>query len=82
MIDVSAESEDSFLRNKVAGVCGVETGFAVPVKIKDKVSMIMAFFTCERAPILLNVWHYNGFGNKAFNFKILVKRIKVFGQKR
>lgn len=47
MLDVSAKSEDSFLRNKIAGVCGVKTGFAVPVKIESKVSMIMAFFTCD-----------------------------------
>lgn len=46
MLDVSAESEDSFLRNKIAGVCGVKTGFAVPIKI-EKVLMIMAFFTCN-----------------------------------
>lgn len=47
VLDVSAESEDSFLRNKIAGVCGVTTGFAVPVKIEQKVLMIMAFFTCD-----------------------------------
>ena len=47
MLDVSAESEDSFLRNKIAGVCGVKTGFAVPVIKKEKVWMIMAFFTCD-----------------------------------
>ncbi|PSB10101.1 GAF domain-containing protein [Pleurocapsa sp. CCALA 161] len=48
MLDVSsAESEDSFLRNTIAGVCGVKTGFAVPVKIEKEVLMIMVFFTCE-----------------------------------
>lgn len=47
MLDVSAESEDYFLRNKIAGVCGVKTGFAVPVKIEEEVLMIMAFFTCD-----------------------------------
>ena len=47
MLDVSAESEDSFLRNKIAGVCGVKTGFAIPVMIEKKVLMIMAFFTCD-----------------------------------
>ncbi|MGL5833043.1 MAG: GAF domain-containing protein [Waterburya sp.] len=47
MLDVSAESEDYFLRNKIAGVCGVKTAFAVPVKIEEEVLMIMAFFTCE-----------------------------------
>ena len=50
MLDVSAESEDGFLRNKIAGVCGVKTGFAIPVKIEEKVLMIMAFFTCNLRP--------------------------------
>ena len=31
MINVSVESEESFLRNKIAGVCGIKTGFAIPV---------------------------------------------------
>jgi hypothetical protein len=43
----SFESKDSFLRNTIAEVCGVKTGFAVPVKIEKKVLMIMAFFTCK-----------------------------------
>lgn len=47
VLDVSAESEDSFLRNKIAGVCGVKTGFAVPIMKRGKVLMIMAFFTCD-----------------------------------
>ena len=47
MIDVSSASENSFLRNKIAGVCGVKTGFAIPVKIEKKVLIIMAFFTCD-----------------------------------
>lgn len=47
MLDVSIESESSFLRNKIAGVCGVKTGFAVPVIEAEKITMIMAFFTCE-----------------------------------
>ena len=46
MLDVSIEGESSFLRNKIAGVCGVKTGFAIPV-IKEEVSIIMAFFTCD-----------------------------------
>ena len=47
MLDVSAESEDSFLRSKIAGVCGVQTGFAIPIKREEKILMIMAFFTCD-----------------------------------
>lgn len=47
MLDVSDESEDSFLRNKIAGVCGVKTGFAIPVMKEEKVLMIMAFFICD-----------------------------------
>ena len=47
VIDVSNESEDSFLRNKIAGVCGVKTGFAIPIIEEKKVVTIMAFFTCE-----------------------------------
>lgn len=47
MLDVSVESEDSFLRSKIAGVCGVKTGFAVPVMSEKKVLMILAFFTCD-----------------------------------
>jgi hypothetical protein len=35
----------SFLRNKIAGVYGVKTGFAIPVIVEEKVLMIMAFFT-------------------------------------
>lgn len=50
MLDVSAESENSFLRNKIAGVCGVKTGFAIPLIEEEKVLMIMAFFTCEFRP--------------------------------
>ena len=50
MLDVSAESEDGFLRNKIAGVCGVKTGFAIPVIKEEKVLMIMAFFTCDLRP--------------------------------
>lgn len=50
MLDVSVESEDSFLRNKIAGVCGVKTGFAIPVIEEKKVLIIMAFFSCELRP--------------------------------
>ena len=46
MLDVSIESEGSFLRNKIAAICGVKTGFAIPV-IEEEMKMIMAFFTCE-----------------------------------
>lgn len=46
ILDVSSESEDSFPRNKIARICGVKTGFAVPVIKQEKVLMIMAFFTC------------------------------------
>ena len=45
MLDVSVESEGSFLRNKIAGVCGVKTGFAIPVIKKNKVLMVMTFFS-------------------------------------
>jgi hypothetical protein len=45
ILDVSVESEGSFLRNKIAKVCGVRTGFAIPVIVEEKVLMIMAFFT-------------------------------------
>ena len=50
MLDVSVESEDSFLRNKIAGVCGVKTGFAIPAIKEEKILIIMAFFTCELRP--------------------------------
>ena len=50
MLDVSIESEDSFLRNKIAGICGVKTGFALPVIEEKKVLMVMAFFTCDLRP--------------------------------
>ena len=50
ILDVSAESEGYFLRNKIAGVCGVKTGFAIPVIVKEKVLMIMAFFACDIRP--------------------------------
>ena len=46
MLDVSIESESSFLRNKIAAICGVKTGFAIPI-IEEEIVMIMAFFTCE-----------------------------------
>ena len=49
MLDVSAESEDGFLRNKIAGVCGVKTGFAIPL-IKEEVLAVLAFFTCVVRP--------------------------------
>lgn len=47
MLDVSVESEESFLRNKIAGICGVKTGFAIPVFKENKVLMIIAFFSVE-----------------------------------
>ncbi|MDJ0575402.1 MAG: GAF domain-containing protein [Xenococcaceae cyanobacterium MO_234.B1] len=47
ILNVSAESEGYFLRNKIAGVCGVKTGFAIPVILEEKVLMILAFFTCD-----------------------------------
>ena len=47
MLDVSVESEESFLRNKIAGICGVKTGFAVPVIKENKVLMVIAFFSTE-----------------------------------
>lgn len=47
ILDASAESEGYFLRNKIAGVCGVKTGFAIPIIIEKKVLMIMTFFTCD-----------------------------------
>ena len=47
ILNVSAESEGYFLRNKIAGVCGVKTGFAIPIIVEEKVLMIMTFFTCE-----------------------------------
>lgn len=47
MLDVSTESEEDFLRNKIAGVCGVKTGFAIPIIKEEEVLMIMAFFTCH-----------------------------------
>ena len=50
MLDVSAESEDGFLRNKIAGICGVKTGFAIPVIKEEKVLIIMAFFSCDLRP--------------------------------
>lgn len=50
MLDVSVESEESFLRNKIAGICGVKTGFAIPVMEENKVLMIMAFFACDLRP--------------------------------
>ena len=54
LLDVSVESEDSFLRNKIAGICGVKTGFAIPVMEENKVSMIMAFFSCDLRPYSSN----------------------------
>ena len=45
ILDVSAESESYFLRNKIAGVCGVKTGLAIPVSLEEKVLMILAFFS-------------------------------------
>ena len=47
MLDVSVESEGSFLRNKIAGVCGVKTGFAIPIIKAEKVLMVLAFFSCD-----------------------------------
>ena len=47
MLDVSVESEESFLRNKIAGICGVKTGFAIPVIKENKVLMIIAFFSVQ-----------------------------------
>ena len=47
MLDVSVESEESFLRNKIAGICGVKTGFAIPIIKRNKVLMIIAFFSVE-----------------------------------
>lgn len=50
MLDVSAESEDSFLRNKIAGICGVTTGFAIPLIKEENVLAVLAFFTCVVRP--------------------------------
>ncbi len=50
LLDVSVESESSFLRNKIAGICGLKTGFAIPVMKEKKVLMIMAFFSCDLRP--------------------------------
>ena len=50
MLDVSAESEDCFLRNKIAGICGVATGFAIPLIKEGKVLAVLAFFTCVVRP--------------------------------
>lgn len=50
MLDVSIESEESFLRNKIAGICSVKTGFAIPVIKEEKVLSIMAFFACDIKP--------------------------------
>ena len=50
LLDASAESEGYFLRNKIAGVFGVQTGFAIPLVIEERVLMIMAFFACELRP--------------------------------
>ncbi len=50
ILDVSAESEGYFLRNQIAGVYGVKTGFAVPVILEEKVLMIMAFFAGDLRP--------------------------------
>ena len=47
MLDVSIESEGSFLRNKIARVCGVKTGFAIPVIEAEIMTIVMAFFSCE-----------------------------------
>ena len=45
MLDVSVESENSFLRNKIAGICGVKTGFSIPIIRKKKVLAVLAFFS-------------------------------------
>ena len=50
MLDVSAESEDGFLRNKIAGICGVTTGFAIPLIKEKNVLAVLAFFTCVLRP--------------------------------
>ena len=50
ILDVSAESEGYFLRNRIAGVCGVKTGFAIPVTLEKKVLIIMAFFARDIRP--------------------------------
>ena len=47
MLDVSAESEESFLRNKIAGICGLKTGFAIPVTRDNKVVMVITFFSTK-----------------------------------
>ena len=47
MSDVSVESEESFLRNKIAGVCGVKTGFAIPISKENEVLIVIAFFSVE-----------------------------------
>lgn len=50
ILDVSAKSEGYFSRNQIAGVFGVQTGFAIPVVLEEKVLMVMAFFACELRP--------------------------------
>ena len=42
--NVSAQSEDYFLRNKIALAYGVKTGFGIPIRIDCKVQAVLVFF--------------------------------------
>ncbi len=50
ILDVSAESEGYFLRNKIAKAFDIKTGFAVPVMAQDRVLVVLAFFTVKILP--------------------------------
>ena len=46
-LDISEEFHGYFSRSILAEVCGVKTGFAIPITIEGKVFMVMTFFTYE-----------------------------------
>jgi len=45
--DVTAESENGFLRNQIAKAFGVRTAFGVPVLIDQQIFSVLVFFRLE-----------------------------------
>ncbi|MGQ4647972.1 adenylate/guanylate cyclase domain-containing protein [Lyngbya aestuarii] len=48
--DVSLESEEDFLRAKVAKIVGLKAGFGVPILVNDQVLAILVFFKQVASP--------------------------------
>lgn len=47
IVDVSAESETYFLRNKIAKAFGVKAGLGVPIVVERRMQMVLVFFMLE-----------------------------------